>query len=64
MKRLLVSAAVLPLLYAAVRPRRDQDLHRHHRAGAHLHRSPSGQPDHLTIEAAGSIAPDRGRARR
>lgn len=56
MKRLLVSAAVLPLLYAAS-AHAETKISTATTAPVKTSTIASGQPDHLTIEAAGSIAP-------
>lgn len=56
MKRLLVSAAVLPLLYAAS-AHAETKITTATTAPVKTSTAASGQPDHLTIDAAGSIAP-------
>jgi outer membrane autotransporter protein len=56
MKRLLVSAAVLPLLYAAS-AHAETKISTATTAPVRTSTIASGQPDHITIETAGSIAP-------
>jgi len=56
MKRLLVSAAVLPLL-AATAAHAETKISTATTTPVRTSTVASGQPDHLTIEAAGSIAP-------
>src|SRR5688572_11215870 len=56
MKRLLVSAAALPLLYAAS-ANAETKISTATTAPVRTSTLAAGQPDHLTIEAAGSIAP-------
>jgi len=56
MKRLLVSAAVLPLLYAAS-AHAETKISTATTAPVKTSTIASGQPDHLTIDTAGSIAP-------
>ncbi|MDZ4373736.1 MAG: autotransporter domain-containing protein, partial [Phenylobacterium sp.] len=55
MKRLLVSAAVLPLLHAAAHA--ETKISTATTAPVRTATIANGQPDHITIEAAGSIAP-------
>ena len=63
MKRLFVSAAVLPLLYAAA-AQAETKISTATTAPVRTSTLANGQPDHLTIEAAGSIAPHANASRR